>query len=390
MRILYQHRTQAADGGYVHIKALTDALAALGHEVLVLGPQPKTETGFGKEGTLIDRLRAALPKALYELLEYAYSWIAFRRLWRTYKRFQPDVYYERYNLFFLPGVWLRRKTGVPMISEVNAPLYQERRDHGGGLALQTLAQSSERAVWTTADAVLPVTDVLADHCRAAGVPEDHIAVIPNGAGPEFLAPDIDGAETRLRYGLGNRLVLGFTGFVRPWHGLDRILDLMAESPAARDAHLLLVGDGPARGDLEHKAAALGLADRFTVTGVQPHEAMPGLVASFDIALQPSVVAYASPLKLVEYMALGRAIVAPDTANIREVMVSGETGLLFDPEDTDGLRQAVERLCADAGLRQRLGLAARATVRTRDLTWAGNARRVVAIAEKLIQARAGPA
>jgi glycosyltransferase involved in cell wall biosynthesis len=152
---------------------------------------------------------------------------------------------------------------------------------------------------------------------------------------------------------------------------------MAAAGHDASVDLVVVGDGPVRASLEEQAAALGLADRVRFTGLQPHEKIPALVAGFDIALQPRVVDYASPLKVFEYMAAGRAIVAPDQANIREVLRDGETALLFDPARPEAMWQAIARLAADADLRRRLGQAARAEIGRRDYTWAGNARRVAA-------------
>ena len=122
------------------------------------------------------------------------------------------------------------------------------------------------------------------------------------------------------------------------------------------------------------------------TGLAPRAQIPALVAGFDIALQPSAVAYASPLKIFEYMAAGCAIVAPDQPNIREILRDGETALLFAPGDAAAMWQAVRRLAADPALRARLGGAAKAEIAARDFTWEGNARRVVALAESLRRAR----
>jgi glycosyltransferase involved in cell wall biosynthesis len=139
---------------------------------------------------------------------------------------------------------------------------------------------------------------------------------------------------------------------------------------------VVVGDGPARPVLERQAAALGIADRVRFTGLAPHEAVPSLVAGFDIALQPRAVAYASPLKIFDYMAAGRAIVAPDQPNIREILTDGETALLFDPARPDAVWQAALRLAGDATLRTRLGAAARSEIERRRYTWAGNAARLI--------------
>jgi glycosyltransferase involved in cell wall biosynthesis len=226
MKILYHHRTQASDGQYVHISELTHALAQLGHEVVMVGPgedkSRRKDAGNGDGRGLRDRL----PAWLYELLELGYSLVALAKLWRAYRRHRPDGLYERYNLLCPAGVWLRKLTGLPMALEVNAPLYEERSDHGD-LALKRLARWSERVAWQGADLCLPVTGVLAQQVRDAGVLASKIHVIPNGVGEPFL----DGSATPnviiQRFGLQGALILGFTGFVRPWHGMDRVLDLLA-------------------------------------------------------------------------------------------------------------------------------------------------------------------
>lgn len=379
MKILYHHRTQAADGQYVHISELTHALESLGDEIVMVGPggneKRRMDAGAGSG------LRERLPAWLYELLEFGYSGLAFLKLWRACRRHKPDVLYERYNIFCLSGVWLKRLTGLPMALEINAPLYEERATHGT-LSLKRLAHWTERTAWRAADICLPVTNVLADYVRAEGVPEDRIHIIPNGAGEPFLDGSADGASVRARHGLEGRLVLGFTGFVRPWHGIDKVIDLLAGDRLPPEAHLLMVGDGPARAELEAQAARLGVIDQVTFTGVVQRDAVPHYVAAFDVALQPHVVAYASPLKLIEYLALGRAIVAPATANIEEILTHGESGLLFDPGDTDAFAEAVVRLANDTALRERLGQAALALLRERNLTWRHNAERVVELFRQL--------
>jgi glycosyltransferase involved in cell wall biosynthesis len=377
MRILYSHRIQSRDGQGVHLDALVAALRAEGHEVRVVGPSAYDQAELGGESRLVALIRRALPRFVVELLELAYSLPAILKLDRAAREFGPDALYERYNLFYLAGTFVARRRKLPFLVEVNAPLAEERARFGG-LALKGLARWSERFVWRHADWVLPVTAVLGGHIAAAGVPEDRIVVIPNGIDledfPEALAARQSGPEA-------TELVLGFVGFVRDWHGLDAVVRGIAAWDGPTRLRLRVVGEGPARPGLERLAAALGITDRVEFTGLAKREAIPGLVAGFDIALQPAVVPYASPLKVFEYMAAGRAIVAPDQPNIREVLEHGRTAILFDVKQSDGLWQAIRRLAADPELRARLGQAARAEVIGRDRTWAGNARRVVALARQ---------
>jgi glycosyltransferase involved in cell wall biosynthesis len=374
VKILYHHRVRSKDGQAVHIEELVAALRRRGHEVIVSAPAGSDGAAFGSDAGLVAVLKRRLPLALYELLEFAYSWIAYARLRAAYRRHRPDVLYERYNLYLLAGARLHRRYRLPMVLEVNAPLVEERGSHGG-LALPALARWAEGSAWRAADVVAPVTEALADHVRRAGVASDRIVVIPNGIDPARFGPEHDGKAVRARHGLGDRVVLGFTGFMRPWHGLDRVIRFVAEHGARLDLHALLVGDGPVRAELEALARSEGAADRVTFTGLVGRDAIADHVAAFDIAVQPDVVAYASPLKLFEYMGLGRAIVAPDSPNIREVLTDGVDAVLFDAAAPEALQAAILRLCEDDDLRARLGRAARAAIDAKGLTWDRNAERV---------------
>lgn len=356
----------------VHIEALVAALRAAGHEVCVVGPPAYNVVALGGESAALARIRRLLPGALGELAEIAYGLISTTRLARAARAFRPDVIYERANLFHVAGSWTAWRRGVPLLLEVNAPLAQERIRFSG-LRLKRFAHAAESFVWRRADVVLPVTEVLASDVIRAGVPRSRIAVVPNGIDLE----DFVGAPARTT---SETVQLGFVGFVRHWHGLDRVLRGLAAWQGTPRLELTVVGEGPARNDLESLAAELGILDRVRFTGLATREEIPRLVAGFDIALQPAAVPYASPLKLFEYMAAGPAIIAPDQPNIREVLEPGRTALLFDPANPEAMWQGIEALARDASLRARLGAAARDEVLRRDFTWAGNARRVVALAE----------
>ena len=385
MKILYHHRTASKDGQAVHIEEMIGSLRALGHEVRVVAPggesAPEEKSKMGDDAGWVHRLRAKLPKFVYELLELAYSLVAYRRLAAAAREFQPDLIYERYNLYLLSGLMLKKRLGLPLLLEVNAPLVDERARFGG-LALPRVARWAEDTVWRGADAVLPVTRVLGSMIAARGVPLERMAVIPNGINEaHFDAAPSPGAAKRA-LGWDGALVLGFTGFVRDWHGMDKVIRWMATGAAPANARLLIVGDGPERANLEQLAAGLALGERVRFTGVVSRDEVPAHVAAFDIALQPAVVAYASPLKLFEYLALGKAIVAPSTPNIEEVLDDGVNALLFDPAEAGALEARLARLASDAALREQLGQGARATIGRLHLTWHGNAERVVALGQSL--------
>ncbi len=381
MKILYHHRIASKDGQYVHVEELTNALKKLGHEIIMVSPGVTKNSSFGSDGGLVPLLKRFIPGFIYELLELSYSLYAYFKLSRAVKHHQPDCLYERYNLYSPAGVWIKRRYKLPMLLEVNAPIYQERSKFNS-IALPWLARWSECYTWTGADIVLPVTQVLANYVNGAGVNESRITVIPNGIDPEKFEKVLDNVEAKKRLGLEGRQVLGFAGFVREWHGLERVVDLLKDHQNSQECHLLVVGDGPARCEIEKRATQLNVSDKVTFTGIVPRDEVANYIAAFDVALQPDVVAYASPLKLFEYMAMGKAIIAPDTQNIREVLENNVNAVLFDPDRPDAMLEAVVSVCKDKTLRHRVANAAHEAIDAGGYTWLNNAERVTMLMNDL--------
>lgn len=274
MRILYSHRTKSADGQSVHIDALTRAFMDLGHDVLISGPegtypaQEKRKEKMDAQQDQPNRLKSLIPQFLYEIAEVLYSIPAYFRLKAAAKTFDPDIIYERYNLYFLAGLWLKKKLGKPLVLEVNAPLVRERERHGG-IGLQYLALWCERKVWREADYVLPVTQTLADIMIKEGVCAEKITVIPNGIEDRFLQEQ-DNQSLHDTLNLDGKVVLGFTGFIRDWHGVDLIIDFLA-STENEAVHFLIIGDGPHVPTLKTLAKKMNVEEKITFVGVVQRE-----------------------------------------------------------------------------------------------------------------------
>ena len=378
MKILYHHRTRSKDGQYVHIEEMVGALRALGHEVIIVAPAGAEDEAFGADAGMVATLKRYLPKVAYELAELAYSLVAYRQLAAAVRKHRPDCLYERYNLFLPCGIWIKRRYALPMLLEINSPLFEERARYDG-LFLKSLARWSERYVWRNADRALPVTKVLANMVIARGVAPERITVIPNGINGARFADAPNTAAAKRALGLEHHLVLGFTGFVRDWHGLDKVIAMIATDAPQSARTLLVVGDGPARAGLERQASQLGISHRVRFTGIVDRDDVARHVAAFDIALQPAVVAYASPLKLFEYLALGKAIIGPAQPNIEEILTDGYNAVLFDPADPLAMPEAIRQLCDDPALRSRVAENARQTIIDQKLTWLENARTVAQLA-----------
>lgn len=382
MRILYHHRTRAEDAQGIHIEEIQRAFRQLGHEVREVALMPRG-VDDGRPGTpsraarLVSGLAAKLPRWGYELAELSSNAVEFARLRTAIREFRPDIIYERYSLHNSAGVMAAKRAGIPLILEVNSPLAAERTAHGG-LSFPRLGRRVEGAIWKAASAIVTVSSPLADAIAAAGVPRQRILVLHNGVRREMLTAIPDRAGVRARYGIApGEVVCGFTGWFRAWHGLETLLERFADARLDRlKAKVMLVGDGGARPVLEEIVRRRGLGRAVVFTGQVGREAIADHIAAFDIALQPAATPYASPMKIFEYLALGKPVVAAATPAIAEVLADGRESLLFAVGDHDGMVERLERMLRDEDLRARLSAGARQTIVRDGRLWDENARRTL--------------
>jgi glycosyltransferase involved in cell wall biosynthesis len=394
-------------GASVHVREMVAALAAQGHDVRVFAPNPGN--GNSLAGPLHTISSTGLPDACSRVVrrvvgrrrprldkearELAYNLTFYRHVHAQVGCWRPDAVYERYSLFNLAGLALARRLGVPHLLEVNAPLRHELA-RTRGVALDAVARLIERRLFGTSDAVLTVSTALRHYALEQGAPPARTLVLPNAVDTRRFAPGarhqgtgaspgtVLSPDTRARLGLAtDTFVVGFAGSLKPWHGTDVLLDAFARMkehvPGAR---LLIVGEGPQGDALRARVASLDIGKDVIFTGKVTHDEMPELLAAMDVAVAPYVHVpdfYFSPLKLYEYMASGLAVVASDAGDIAALVRDGQSGLVCPPGDVAALCGALLRLAHDAGLRARLGAAAR--VEAERHTWSENARIVAHLA-----------
>ena len=355
-------------------------------EFVALPPEPRHIELLEEIQSIEDRagIKSRLRQELRNLL---YN-VPFLERLRAHLAAHPvDFIYERYALFAHAGEALARELGVPHLLEVNAPLAEEQ-ERTRGLLLKELARESERRVLEGSDAVIVVSRRLAEFAVGCGVAVERVHVLPNAVDPRrFTGPAVPGPlPGPLAARLSGRNVIGFVGTLKPWHGIETLIDAFALLRARHErAHLLIVGDGPGRAALVDQVARHGLEDAVTFTGAVAHDEIPGHLAAMDVAVAPGTPSenfYFSPIKLFEYLAAGRPVVAGAIGQIEELVTDGETALLFEPGRSDRLAATLERLVTDPALGRRIGENGRAWV-CRERTWAANAARVVEIARELM-------
>ncbi|MEJ5349181.1 MAG: glycosyltransferase family 4 protein [Desulfosoma sp.] len=206
------------------------------------------------------------------------------------------------------------------------------------------------------------------------IPASKIRVTPNAIDPErFKIRNC--VFSRKALGINHEKVICTTGAFVHWYGLGFLLDSISDLLKTEDLHLLLVGDGPARSEIESKAKAQGLMQHITFTGFVTSEIVPHYLFLADIVVIPDSNAHGSPMKLFESMAMGKPIVAVDDGPIRAVLEHGRDGLLFPPKNQEAFRKELLRVLKDRELGRRLGEAARSKVFAR-YTWVENPRAVL--------------
>ncbi|HEY1754878.1 MAG TPA: glycosyltransferase family 4 protein [Bryobacteraceae bacterium] len=378
MTILYHHRTRATDAQKVHILEMIEAFRALGHQVtiasLVETENQSSEPDRDTKESGLKKLLRRIPFSS-ELVQLGYNLFAIPWLLSKIRSSHAEFVYERYSLFNFSGVAAAAILGRPIILEVNSPLALEM-SREREIRARGLAAWMERVICNAATKVVVVSGPLRRIMIENGVHESKLCLMPNGVNLRRFVVNSDG-KLRESLRIGDRVVIGFVGWFKRWHGLELLLEAFQQSGLGRGkAALLLVGDGPAMGELKDYTSKAGLQTSVIFTGPVSHEAIPAYLDIVDIAVQPAANEYCCPMKILEYMGLGKAIVAPRQENIEELLDDGRDAKLFSPGDVGSFASALAALATDPELRSSIGQSALRTIHERELLWESNARRVL--------------
>ena len=279
-----------------------------------------------------------------------------------------DLIHERFNLLALGGAWASRKLGIPFVLEVNADLLEQRRFKGiqeRGLR-RLFAIWATRVCFRTAAQIICISPRLKEHLYTKWkIEESKLTVLPCAADVEAFKPNYNSETVRESLGLTTEPVVMWVGGFYPWHDLSLLLESFALILRRRpDARLVLVGDGQTRSAVEDAIKKAGMAHAVIMTGKVAHSQVPEMLSIADVAVVPSTPLTAglggtgTPLKLFEYMAAGKAIVATALNEAAEVILDGYNGLLVQPGDIHKFAEATLKLIDDPQERGRLGQNAR--------------------------------
>ncbi|GJQ34637.1 MAG: hypothetical protein JETCAE01_06470 [Anaerolineaceae bacterium] len=279
----------------------------------------------------------------------------------------------------------KRKIGYKTLFEVNGLPSIELKYHYPGMDSELLTKIKEQEIATLhlADAVICPSNVTRDYIASFGLERKRVTVIPNGVSPS------DFSITPLPSREGREHVLLYIGTLADWQGLDIVIKALPKIIESRPVKLHIVGRGRSRQRkmLAKQIRKLGLEDHVIVQPAVPHHEIPELIAKADICVAPlalndrNVTQGACPIKVLEYMAAGRPLLASNMPIVRELVRDDVDGLLFSPNDPEDLARQANLLLRDMELSQRLAESAAAHVREK-FTWHESQKKLLKVYERL--------
>jgi len=276
-----------------------------------------------------------------------------------------------------PSVKTRDAGGPPVVYEVRALWEDAAVDLGtstpGSVRYRATA-ALETRVLRRADQVVVLCEALRREFVGRGIDADKITVVGNGVDPDKFTPREPDPALQQRLGIGPGPVVGFLGSFYAYEGLPLLVDAVAPILRDRaDVQLLLVGGGPDEDAIRARVEASGVADRIILPGRVPHDTVPDHYALVDLLVYPRLrnrlTELTTPLKPLEAMALGRAVLGSDVGGIQELLGPvGEGAASFAAGDRDALTRSIRDLIAAPERRARMAELAREYV-LRERTWA---------------------
>lgn len=389
MKIVYYsshpHLSLESPAGYgTHMREMISAFRSAGHTVF-----PVVMGGMGTTPDLANGA-GGRTKSVAKTLVPAFAWESMKdylllnkdlayesQLQETLARIQPDLVYERASCLQLSGVRAAGKLNIPHILEMNAPYVEERKEHFGIASFfEQRASQVERTQLRESSRVVVVSEALRDYLvEKHNISPDKFMVMPNAVNLSKVQADPHRArEIRALYNVQNKMVVGFVGSLFKWHGVDLLIRAVKKlKDNGFQVMLFVVGDGAIAGDLKQLSKTLQVEEDVIFTGSVPHSDVFDYIEAMDITVMANSNWYGSPVKIFEYGAIGKPIVAPNNGPVREVIRHEVDGLLIDNEYD--LVRNLRRLIENPHLRSRIAESFQRRV-IREHTWAKNAARVL--------------
>jgi len=393
-RILYHFRVRGTGAEGVHIAGIVNAFRSLGYTVHLLSPTNtdptkqspvlSTQDSWYTTAPLLHYLADKVPQPVFEAMEIIYNFFAIPKLFIEISEKEPDFIYERYAFFNFSGALMAHLMKKPLILEVNE-ISGHKRVRGQYLA--RLAQLVEKYIFQHADLIITVSDFLSDEIRKRIKNPKNIVTIPNGVPQSWLfnQPDVHEIEKlKGQYNIRGKKVICFVGGLVEWHNFNLLFDVVCSLQAdISESVLLIVGDGPLKESLVSQVQKMSLSyNSVLFVGKVAHDKIPLYINLADVAVIPETNSFRSPIKMFEYMAMAKPVVAPRMPAIQVAIEDGKDGILFKPGDCDSMRAGLYRLLSNPSLAKEIGSSAREKISSM-FTWEIHASKILSMIEVVI-------
>ncbi len=300
---------------------------------------------------------------------------------------------QNYDVVHYRNVWdglyiaqNKKRFGYKTLFEVNGLPSIELKYHYPGLDPDLLLKIKEQEIATLhlSDMIICPSNVTRDYIASLGLNRKLVTVIPNGVSASDFSPSPLPARD------GRVPVLLYIGTLADWQGLDIVVKALPKILEHQTVRLQIVGRGRSRQRkiLAKQIRKLGIEEHVIVQPAVPHHEIPALIASADICVAPlglndrNVTQGACPIKLLEYMAAGRPLLASNMPIVRELVREDMDALLFSPNDPDDLARQALALLNDLELSTRLARSASERVLS-TFTWHESQKKLIKVYEKLL-------
>jgi glycosyltransferase involved in cell wall biosynthesis len=298
-----------------------------------------------------------------------------------------------YDLVHYRNIWdglhiaqNKKRFGYKTLFEVNGLPSIELKYHYPGLDVDLVSKIKEQEIATLhlSDAIICPSNVTRDYIASLGLNRKLVTVIPNGVSASDFSP------SPLPVRDGRVPVLLYIGTLADWQGLDIVIRALPKILEQHPVRLHIVGRGRSRQRkmLSKQIRKMGVEGSVTVQPAIPHHEIPALIAESDICIAPlglndrNVTQGACPIKVLEYMAAGRPLLASNMPIVRELVREDMDALLFSPSDPDDLARQVLILLNDFELSKRLAQSASERVLSK-FTWHESQKKLEKVYGKLL-------
>lgn len=361
MRIALSYGLVGRGGDAIQVLELAEALRNLGYDVVLVGPHPLRPYRFsGVEGHARSFLRR-LPWWARDLIELGLDRRLIRQVQKSLQGRSFDLLFHRAGIYDAAGVGVAEMLGCPLVVWLDAPFPVERAFRNEGY-FKTLHARRMRRLGQRAHRIITVSRASQEYYVRLGVPAEKILVIPNGVPRRLLQRGAELAREHRPFSQTRECIVGFVGSLSCWHRVGLLLEAVRELQNARALQwrVQIVGYGEEYATLRAYAQKLKVEQCIEWLGALPHERAFEQIAQFDIAVLPNTLPTGAPMKLFEYAAVARPMIAPDLPNLRELFSDDEMRFV-EPENPQVLAEAMLWLAQHPQEAVRMGQRAQARV-----------------------------